>query len=77
MQHTPTENSPARARARQRKIQSVQSVDRGAADPLMVELSILDSMRKFKRQVCLDSDWELVFWNGGDVGSDGNGRDAR
>jgi hypothetical protein len=29
VQHTPTENSPARARARQRKIQSMQSVDRG------------------------------------------------
>lgn len=49
----------------------------GAADPLMVELSILDRMRKFKRQVRLDPDWEVVFWNGGDVGSDGDGRDAR
>ena len=43
----------------------------------MVELSILDRMRKFKCQVRLDPDWEVVFWNGSDVGSDGDGRDAR
>ena len=32
----------------------MQSVVREAADPLMVELTILERMGSFKRQVCLD-----------------------